>query len=87
MWVSSTESVHYRCITDEPEHATPVQDSSQGSLPFHPFSTAGLFKALYRSCRAVTAHINVYKKTYSLVAETRIVSYTKTSSISVIRDR
>lgn len=48
------------CITDDPEHAIPVQDSSQGSLPFHPFSARGLFKVLYRSWRAVT----VYKKNH-----------------------
>jgi len=33
--------VHYSCITDGPEQATPVQDSPQGSLPFHPLSTGG----------------------------------------------
>lgn len=33
--------MHYRCVTDDPEQVTPIQGSSQGSLPFHPWSAGG----------------------------------------------
>lgn len=57
--------VHYRCITDDPEHATPVQGSSQGSPISHLFRAGGLFKVLYRSRRAATAYPKVQEAQFS----------------------
>lgn len=61
--------MHYRCITDDPEHDTPIQDSPQGSPPFHPCSTGGEFNVLYRSWRAVTVYKKKLQEIYSLVKE------------------